>query len=322
MDFTVAIRAYNAAERLPQILDRLRQQTGLSAVSWEVVIVDNNSTDNTAEVVQHHQADWLSHVPLRYVVETRQGASYARRRAIQEAQGIWIGFLDDDNFPALDWVAMTLLFAQSHPQAGVLVGQIHGQFEVEPPSNFDKIAHFLPVIERSPKAFCYNTYQYAHKKVMPPGAGMVIRRQAWLECVPDRLTLKGPVGSSLVAKGEDIEALWHMVHHNWEVWFNPDQHIDHYIPSWRFERDYLLKFFRGVGLGRYQTRKLSYPSWQWPAMMLVYFVNDVRKWLAFWWRHRQVLSQDVVAASQMEMLTYTILSPFYLLQQRLLRHSS
>jgi len=319
MDFTAAIRAYNAADRLPTILTRLQEQTDADAIAWEVLIVDNNSRDGTAAVVDQFRPTWPDRIPLRYVNEAQQGASYARRRAIDEAQGTWIGFLDDDNWPAPNWVRSILDFAENHPRASVLVGQIHGQFEVEPPKNFQQIAHFLPVIERSRKAFCYNTYRHAKKKVMPPGAGMAVKRQVWLDCVPKKLVLKGPVGSNLTAKGEDIEALLHMVSQGWEVWFNPDQHIDHHIPRWRFERAYLLKFFRGVGLGRYQTRKLSYPRWKWPLMVPVYFANDLRKWVVFWWRHRRELGADVVAASQMEMLTYTLISPFYLLRQRLWR---
>ncbi|MFY7805244.1 MAG: glycosyltransferase, partial [Limnoraphis robusta] len=66
LDFTIAIPTYNGAKRLPQVLDKLRSQTDVEQISWEVIVVDNNSTDNTAEIVQQYQQNWLLNVPLRY----------------------------------------------------------------------------------------------------------------------------------------------------------------------------------------------------------------------------------------------------------------
>jgi len=136
LDFTLAIPTYNGANCLPKLLDKLRQQTGVEQISWEIIVVDNNSSDNTAQVVQEYQANWLPGVPVKYIFEPEQGAAFARLRAVKEAQGELIGFLDDDNLPNPDWIAQAYLFAQEHPQAGAFSGQIHGEFEVEPPENF------------------------------------------------------------------------------------------------------------------------------------------------------------------------------------------
>ncbi len=312
--FTAAIRTYNASSRIASILERLKNQQNTASLTWEVLVVDNNSTDTTVEIVAHCQANWLPSVPFRYVNEPKQGASHARLRAIQDARGQWIGFLDDDNWPDLNWVAAICKFAQRHPQAGAVNGNISGLFEVEPPQGFEKISAFFPVIQRSnTEAFCFNTYKYAHKKVMPPGAGLAIRKEAWCECVPQTLVLQGPIGSSLNLKGEDIEALMYLSQKNWKIWFNPEQNIEHYISRKRFERDYLMRFFRGIGLSRYRTRLIGYIRWQRVFMIPVYLFNDLKKLIFFWLKYRKKIADDIVLESQLQMLLYTIVSPFYLL---------
>lgn len=54
IDFTVAIRTYNAEKRLPEVLDRLLVQIKTEGLGWEVLIVDNNSTDRTAADVAEY----------------------------------------------------------------------------------------------------------------------------------------------------------------------------------------------------------------------------------------------------------------------------
>ncbi|MCY7324366.1 MAG: glycosyltransferase, partial [Phormidesmis sp. CAN_BIN36] len=58
LDFTVAIRTFNGAKRFPLILERLRTQIQVEAITWEVLIVDNNSDDDTAQVIQSYQNNW------------------------------------------------------------------------------------------------------------------------------------------------------------------------------------------------------------------------------------------------------------------------
>ena len=124
--FTIAIPTYNGGNRLPKLLDCLRSQIRTEQFTWEIVVIDNNSQDNTAEVIRQYQTDWPTAYPLHYYFEPQQGLAFARQRAIDEAQGTWVGFLDDDNLPASDWVAEAYNFAQEHPQAGAFGGQIHG----------------------------------------------------------------------------------------------------------------------------------------------------------------------------------------------------
>lgn len=321
VDFTVAIRVYNAADRLPGILEKLRAQANTQGIRWEVVVVDNNSSDDTAAVVQAFQNNWLPNCPLRYVLETKQGAAFARRRAMLEAKGAWVGFLDDDNLPDENWVAIAHTFGQNHPEAGAFGGQIHGIYEVPPPPNFAKIAYFLVLIERK-QTFCY-TAQKSGKpasKVLPPGAGIVIQKQAWLRDVPERLQIQGPQGNSIASKGEDMELLIHLCRAGWQIWNNADLHIYHQIPSWRLEREYLLKIARSVGLSKHPIRTLHYSKWQQPTITYLLLMSDLRQALIHFLRHRKVLKTDVVAACQMEVLMMNVIGPFYHWKKAFLKH--
>jgi glycosyltransferase involved in cell wall biosynthesis len=312
-EFTVAICTYNGEHRLPEVLERLRSQIGTEVFRWKIIVVDNNSTDQTAEVVRAYQANWPQAYPIHYYLEPQQGSAYARRRAVQEADSELIGFLDDDNIPALDWVAAAFAFAQAYPRAGAYASQIHGDFEVDPPQNFCRIAGFLAITERGSQPLLY----HPHKKILPPSAGLVVRRSAWLEHVPQHGLLKGRVGTSqgnaIAASepGEDLELLLHLQNASWEIWYNPDMHIHHKIPHWRFERDYLLAMFRGIGLSRYYTRMLSIKPKLRPIALVAYAMNDLRKIVTHWLKYRTQLHSDVVAACEMELFYHSLLSPLY-----------
>ena len=300
LHFSVAIRTYNAEKRLPGLLEKLRSQINTDNISWEIVIVDNNSTDNTAKIIQEYQSNWLESYPIQYYFEPRQGASYARQRAIKAAKSPLVGFLDDDNLPSPDWVANAYAFGQSHPQAGAYNGLIHAIYEVPPPENFHRIASCLAIIEwRETEPFCFDSKDKGG--LLPPGAGIVIRKQAWVENVPNNLELTGPVSGALTAKGEDIEAFLYLRNGGWEIWFNPEMHIYHQIPKNRLEKEYLIRLLRGVGLSRHRTRMLGYKSWQRPLVIILYMANDLQKVIHHRIKYGKELKSDIVAASEMEM---------------------
>ncbi|MCY6491891.1 hormogonium polysaccharide biosynthesis glycosyltransferase HpsE [Leptolyngbya sp. GGD] len=310
IDFTVAIRAYNAAQRLPLLLQKLQFQQNTESIRWEILVVDNNSTDNTAEVVQTYQSQ-LSQ--LRYILETQQGAAIARKRAITEAQGTWIGFLDDDTLPAPDWVAQAYKFGQTHPKVGAFGSRILPEYEIEPPKNFDRIAHYMPIMLKT-QSFCYDT----HLKGMPVGAGLVIRKQAWLESAIGDQIIQGPVKQGFALKGEETEVLWKMKSFHWEIWYNAEMTIAHKIPQWRLEKDYLLNFLSVIGLSQHRFRMLRYPVWKRPIAFPFLLINDLRKVVLSWHKHQQ--SNDLIDACELQFFMGRLLSPFYIWKRLLLQH--
>ncbi|NJO46030.1 MAG: glycosyltransferase family 2 protein [Oscillatoriales cyanobacterium RM2_1_1] len=304
IDFTVAIPTYNGAKRLPAILEKLRSQTNVDEIAWEVLVVDNNSTDNTPEIVQQYQDNWPE---LKYLVEPQQGAAFARKQAIAEAQAPWVGFLDDDTWPAPDWVAAAHRFSQSYPQAGAFGSQIHGTYEVEPPPGFERIASFFAITERGSQPQRYEP----RLKMLPPSAGLVVRKSAWDAHVPEKPFLSGRSGQSIL-NSEDLEVILYIQNAGWEVWYNPDMHLYHQIPAQRLQRDYMLYLVRSTGLARHYIRMLRLQPWQRPLIFPVGFANDLRKALTYFIQHHQELKTDPIAACEMEFLRSTLVSPFYL----------
>lgn len=307
VDLTVVIRAYNAANRLPKIFACLQQQRIPADLDWEILVVDNNSRDKTAQIVHQYARFGQFLCPLRYVLETRQGAAFARQRALLEAQADLVAFLDDDNYPVENWLAEVWDFGSRHPQVGAYSGKIHGDFEVSPPANFYHLASYLAVIDRGDSPF---SYSLRRDRVLPPGAGLVLRKSAWMKSVPKTFSISGPVGNSLGLKGEDIELLGWLQKAGWDILYNPKMVIFHHIPAWRLEREYLLSLVRSIGLSQHRIRMQRLEPWQRPFLGVAYVVNDLLKVIMHYVRHYSVLKTDVVVACQFEKLKSTLVGPF------------
>ena len=101
---TIALCTYNRADILAKCLDSLCTQN-VSNTLFSVLIIDNNSTDNTQEVAASF-ADRFS--SFKIVFEAIQGLSHARNRAIKECSGDWLAFLDDDAKAPSNWVETIL----------------------------------------------------------------------------------------------------------------------------------------------------------------------------------------------------------------------
>ncbi|MFP4298503.1 MAG: hormogonium polysaccharide biosynthesis glycosyltransferase HpsE [Spirulinaceae cyanobacterium] len=312
MDLTVAIPTYNGATRLTLVLDRLQQQIEVEGISWEVLIVDNNSQDNTAQIVREYQENWPSSGLLRYEVEKQQGAAFARLKAIKTAQGYLIGFLDDDTPPALNWAAEAVNFARMHPQAGAIGSQIHGEYEVDPPPDFQRIASFFAITERGDKAHLYTPQM----KMLPPSAGLVVRKEAWLNCVPQRPFLGGRSRKSIL-NSEDLEAILSIQNGGWEVWYNPAMEIWHQIPRDRLTREYLLFLVRSTGLARHHIRMLRFPKWQRPLVFPVAWLRDLKRAIFYYLKYSKTFEHNPINACEMEFLRSSLISPFYLWKQSL-----
>lgn len=310
VQFTVAIPTYNGANRFPEVLDKLRQQTTVDSLSWEVILVDNNSTDNTAQVFQDYQKTWDLDIPLRYEFEPQQGAAFARQRAVEMSHAELIGFLDDDNLPSENWVYSACKFAQEYPQAGAFGSQIHGQFESPPSEEVKPLLAFLAIVERGDQPLEYSS----NSNLLPPSAGLVVRKQAWLTSVPENLILTGRVDGNWLTS-EDLETLSYIRKNGWKIWYNPQMEIEHKIPDSRLQRSYLLSLIRGIGLSRYVTRTLKFPSWQKPIIYPLYMLNDLRRIILIVLRYGTHAQSDIVASCQLELSINSMMSPFYLYQK-------
>ncbi|NEQ40041.1 MAG: glycosyltransferase family 2 protein [Okeania sp. SIO3I5] len=311
--FTVAIPTYNGEKRLPKVLDKLREQINTEHFDWEILVVDNNSKDSTAEIVKNYQKNWSEAYDLRYYFEVEQGAAFARQRAIREAKTELVGFLDDDVIPASDWVAAAYEFGQKYPQAGAFGGQIHGDFEVPPPENFKRIQSFLAIRERGLKAHLYSP----EKLILPPSASWVIRKKAWLDNVPSRPTLGGRAKGSMI-QGDDYEPLLYMHKAGWEIWYNPEMQVAHHIPKSRLEKDYLISLIRGSCLCICYLRMIGAKTWEKPFIMVKIMLGSLKRTIQHIVKYKWQVRTDLIASCEMEFYLSSFASPFYFLKTLLL----
>ena len=127
IDVSVVVPTFNRASSIDALLDDLQRQTG--GVDFEVIVVDNGSHDDTAEVIARRGRD----PRFRYVLETRRGASSARNAGIALARAPVVAFIDDDVRPRHDWVAAIVRAFVEHPEVDCIGGRVEPRWPKAPP---------------------------------------------------------------------------------------------------------------------------------------------------------------------------------------------
>ena len=174
-DISAVITTYNRAEMLAMALEALlRQKTG--GVSYEVVIVDNNSTDNTRATIEAFIAK--GHTNLRYVFEPKQGIAHGRNAGVAAARGDIIAFTDDDVIVTENWIATIKRAFDEHPDIQYVGGKILPQW-TEPPPRWLTVDHWWPLalLDRGDNRFYVN----ASNPLCLPTANASFRREVLLD---------------------------------------------------------------------------------------------------------------------------------------------
>jgi glycosyltransferase involved in cell wall biosynthesis len=241
-DLTLLIPTHNNARVLNRALEAIAGQQVESAISWEVLIVDNNCTDDTVARVRRFQMNQA--IPIvRLIREPSQGVGYARRLGMIESHGKLIAFVDDDCFLAADWIERAVEFATAHPDAGAFGGRNELEWEQTPT---DLCVAYGASLAR--QDFGNEPRRMpARGRPMPCGAGLVLRREALLQS--GYLNSGVLVGRDPVrlGAGEDTEIVLHIRRAGWQVWYTPTLRLRHFVPAWRMSIPYLCRLHRGFG---------------------------------------------------------------------------
>jgi glycosyltransferase involved in cell wall biosynthesis len=103
MEFSVIVCTYNRAANLPRCLGALARQEGTAGIEWEVLVVDNNSNDDTRATIERLTRELP--ITVRYTHEAQQGLNHARNTGICESRGTYFAYVDDDIEVCPAWLA-------------------------------------------------------------------------------------------------------------------------------------------------------------------------------------------------------------------------
>lgn len=238
MDVSVVIATYNRAEPLGRALAALQAQRPAPGLSWEVVVVDNNSSDRTKDVVEAFQAG--SGIPTVYVFEGRQGKSFAVNTGVEAARGDLLAFTDDDCRPEPTWIQDVVDSARRWG-ADALGGRILPEWSSPPPPWLASDRHLWTSLamldDAAVRRVELGPWQREHGfRVW--GANMAVRRSAF-EAVGGFNTKHGPRGLKKYSH-EDIELIRKVVEAGKIVMYDPTPTVHHWVGAERMRK----RFFR------------------------------------------------------------------------------
>ncbi|HUR59689.1 MAG TPA: glycosyltransferase [Opitutaceae bacterium] len=217
---TVAIPTYNRADFLRQTLAGIAAQQ-FPRDHFEVLVIDNNSTDHTRAVV----AEFAHARPApRHIVEAQQGLDYARNRAIAEARGEVIVFGDDDILVAPDWLAqMTVpILADQLERIGAVGGEV---IPVFPDGLPDWVREW-----HAPLAFRPDLGPLDSKH-SPMGANLAFPKWVFARLGHFHTALDRAAGNYF--SGGDSEMIRRVRAAGLQVWFSPRAAVKHQMPASR-----------------------------------------------------------------------------------------
>lgn len=240
---SVVICSHNGASLLPPVLAHLAGQDASGGVDWEIIVIDNASTDDTGEVARRC---WpaSSRIALRVVLEPRLGLSYAKQRGIGEARYEFVAFVDDDSWLDPQWVRTALEVCLTHPEAGAIRGIIELECEITPPPWLGANQGWFGVWPDLPGP-CEVTE-------MPGGLcgdGMILRKSAWhdLQTKGFRFTLTGNRGGSLNGC-EDEELSLALRLAGWRFWYDPRLRLRQFLTADKLDWRHLRRRARNEGI--------------------------------------------------------------------------
>lgn len=245
IDVSVIICCYNSAKRLPTTLEYLAKQKVKDQLTWEIILVDNNSTDTTAEVAL---VEWKKHnnnTSFKIVKEPIPGLSNARKKGVEESTGKYLLFCDDDNWLSENYVQLAWDNMKQHPEWIMLGGKGEAVFEGQRPNWFDKYSTNYAVGEQKHRMLGNKKVLYLY------GAGIVICRSFFtlLEAINFKSLLSDRKGKELTSGG-DTEYCFITMLLNLQVGVSNDLTFKHFIPNGRETFTYLKRWHYGFGKTR------------------------------------------------------------------------
>lgn len=256
---TVAICTWNRAGLLLQTLEQLTRLVLPAGLLWELIVVNNNSTDDTAEVIR----SFGNRLPLRPIFEAETGLSHARNAAVRAARGEYIVWTDDDVLVDPGWLAAYCAAFRRWPEAAFFGGPIEPWFEGTPPEWLAPALHHVrgayALLDLGPAPIVLDGED------VPFGANYAVRLdEQRTELYDANLGRRGTALTSGEETAVFVSLIARGLHGRWV----PGAVVQHYIPQSRQTIAYLRERFAGNGRAmayEFDGRRsfLGCPYWVW-----------------------------------------------------------
>ncbi len=250
VEISVIVCTHNRSAVLRRTLLSLSDMELPPDLPWEVLVVDNNSTDDTRQIVESLRAHELPN--LRYVFERQQGLSFARNRGIAEAKGEILTFTDDDVIVAKDWlVEVRKAFQEFQPAC--VGGRILLHPDLRLPAWWDKRWNgSLSELDLGEHVIL-DEFGY--------GANMSFRREALVKYGLFRTDL-GRTNRAL-AMGEETELMFRLRLNEERLVYYPKAIVYHCPSVARLSKKYLRRWFYQYGISLHQIDLVRFRSGRW-----------------------------------------------------------
>lgn len=245
VDATILICTYNRADLLGPTLDSLARLSAPGR-TWEVLVVDNNSSDGTRRTVETRQTSYP--VPLRYLFEGRQGKSWALNTGIAQAAGAVIAFTDDDVEVPPGWLAAALDPLDRRRGVAYTGGPVEPMWERQPPAWLAPAGNLGGTI--AVKDHGEEPFIFEERRKTPLGVNMAVRREL-IEAIGGFRPDLGRRGKSLLGQ-EQAEFFYRSRAAGAVGLYVPEMALRHFVPASRLTLRYFRRwwFWKGISQAR------------------------------------------------------------------------
>ena len=248
MILSIVICSYNRASYISGALDSLyHQSAGLD--NFEAIIVDNNSTDNTAEVFKQWRSSHANG-SFTYLTESKQGASFARNTGAEGAKGQWLCFMDDDAIANSNYVENIIKHIKTKPEAIGFGGRIIPKYIPSAPEWMSYyVSSLVGNFDYAPTACAFENGKY------PLESNMIVKKDIYDSIGGFNTQLPGVVGTLRIG-GEGKELFYKLLALGHTIYYDPAICVHHVVEVKKLTPEYMYRVASGIGRGE-KTRTLS-----------------------------------------------------------------
>jgi glycosyltransferase involved in cell wall biosynthesis len=268
MFLSVIICTYNRDQHIGRALDSLIKQD-YDKNDFEIIIVDNNSTDKTAEIISSFKRKH-SDFNITTAKETQQGLSFGRNKGISLARGTYLSYIDDDGIAKKDYVSQIKHYTEQYPDYLAMGGKVLPTYEtgIEPNWMSKYIERIISVVNLGDEV------KELHK-TYPVGCNMIFKKEIF-----DRV---GRFNTELKLRSDDKYIFLKIRQEGFKVLYLPKVVVWHFIDAFRTTPEYVKKVSRLNGEAEYIRIKSTGKNCPWSMITrLLDYLFKVSASLALW----------------------------------------